>query len=96
MTIDALDDKCDNQLIEHMGPPYHALLATIEVDFDASLSSEVDNIGPLLYWLDTRQDVDELCSEILDGSKVTPHEAQSIALVHGGEITNSNTQAQNQ
>jgi hypothetical protein len=96
MTIDALDDKFDNQLIEHTEPPYHALLATIEQEFEVSLSAEVDNMGPLLYWLDTRQDVDDLVSEILDGSNVTPREAHAIALVHGAEITNSNTQVQDQ
>jgi hypothetical protein len=95
-TIDALDDRCDNALIEHTAPPYHALMATIEADFDASLLHEMNNMTPLLYWLDMRQDVDELCAEILDGSTITSREARAIALVHGAEIANPNAQIQDQ
>jgi hypothetical protein len=94
--IDALDDKCDNALIEHTAPPYHALMAAIEADFDVSLLQEMNNMTPLLYWLDMRQDVDELCAELLDSSTITPREARAIALVHGAEIATPNAQMQDQ
>jgi hypothetical protein len=84
--IEALDDRWDNQLIERTSEPYRALMSTIEVDFDAMMTHEVNNMNPLLYWLEARQDVDSMCDEILDGSQVTERELHAIALIHGAPL----------
>jgi hypothetical protein len=81
--IEALDDRWNNELIERASEPYRTLMATIEVDFDAMMVREVNNMNPVLYWLEARQDVDSLCDEILDGSQVTEREVHAIALIHG-------------
>jgi hypothetical protein len=88
--IEALDDCWDNQLIERTSEPYRALMSTIEIDFDfdfdAMMTHKANNMNPLLYWLEARQDIDSICNEVLDGSQVTESELQAITLIHGASL----------
>jgi hypothetical protein len=61
-------------------------MSTIEVDFDAMMTHEVNNINPLLYWLETCQDVDSMCNEVLDGSQVTEVELHAISVIHAAPL----------
>jgi hypothetical protein len=94
--IEALDDRWNNELIEHTSEPYRALMSTIEVDFDAMMTHEVSSMNPLLYWLEARQDVDSICAEVLDGSQVTEAEMHAISVLHSAPLRLPEQPAQGQ
>lgn len=80
--IDQLDEKWDNHLIEASREAYHALMGTIEMNFDAALARETASLAPVLYWLESETDVDDLCSSILDTNGITPREQMIMAMLH--------------
>jgi hypothetical protein len=81
-TVEQLDAHCDYKLIEQSRDAYHALMSTVEVHFDATLAREAASLMPVLYWLDSETDVDELCNTILDINGVTPREQTLLAMLN--------------
>jgi len=81
-TVDHLDERFDNKLIEHTSEPYRAFMGTIEAEFDQTLCREAQSLGPLLYWLESVTDVNDLCDEILLQNGTTAREAEILAMIH--------------
>jgi hypothetical protein len=85
--VEALDDRWNNELIEHTSEPYRRLMSTIEVDFGEMMGHEVSNMNPLLYWLEGRQDVDSMCNDVLDGSQIPEAEGRAMSVIFSTPLT---------
>jgi hypothetical protein len=79
--VEQLNERCSNKLIEQSCDAYHALMSTIEPNFDTTLARETTPLAPALYWLESEIDVDDLCSTILDQNGITVREATILAML---------------
>lgn len=79
--IEQLEDRHEGS-IEGSADAYHALMGTIEMPFEQGLTMEMEQVNPVLYWLDSTADVDDLCNEILDQNGISTKETEMMALIH--------------
>jgi hypothetical protein len=84
--VEHLDDMADNHLIEQSREPYRLLMSSIEKNFDITLARETASLMPVLYWLDAENDIDDLCTEILNVNGITPREAMILAMLNSGDV----------
>jgi hypothetical protein len=60
-------------------------MSSIEKNFDVTLVHETASLMPILYWLESENDIDDLCTEILNVNGITPREAMILAMLNSGD-----------
>jgi hypothetical protein len=80
--IEQLDERWNCELIEQSRDAYHELMSTIEPNFDVVLARETSSLLPIIYWLESETDIDDLCEHILDVNGITQREGMILAALN--------------
>jgi hypothetical protein len=80
--IEQLDEGYDCGLIEASREANHELMAALEPNFDVVLARETASLMPVIYWLDSEVNIDDLCGQILDMNGITEHESMILAALN--------------
>jgi hypothetical protein len=61
-------------------------MSSIEKNFDVTLARETASLMPILYWLESETDIDDLFTEIPNVNGIKPREAMILAMLNSGDV----------